>query len=83
MDHAVVDLEQAAATAARATELAIQVAKTTGAEVPAWAGTVVRLLDDWSGQLEGQGAAGQPAGGAGEGADVAVSRPARLPAASA
>ena len=65
MDHAVVDLEQAAATAARATELAIQVAKTTGAEVPAWAGTVVRLLDDWAGQLEGQG--GPRAGLAGTG----------------
>jgi len=51
-----VDAGLAAGAAALAVQRAIRAAATAGAEVPAWAGTVVRLLDDWSGQLDRQGA---------------------------
>jgi hypothetical protein len=57
-----VDPKVAAAFAAWATELAIQVTRTRGEQVPGWAGTVVELLDDWSQQL---GPGGRTAGQAG------------------
>jgi hypothetical protein len=46
-----VDARVAAAAAAWAVELAIRATRTNGEQVPGWAGTVVELLHDWSGQL--------------------------------
>jgi hypothetical protein len=46
-----VDARAAAATAAWAVELAIRASRTSGEQVPGWAGTVVELLHDWSRQL--------------------------------
>jgi len=60
-----VDAGLAAGAAAWAVQRAIRAATTAGAEVPAWAGTVAGLLDDWAGQLERQG--GPTAGLAGTG----------------
>jgi hypothetical protein len=54
------DARVAAATAAWAVELAIQATRTSGEQVPGWAGTVAELLHDWSQQLRPGGwAAGQ------------------------
>lgn len=57
-----VDAQVAAATAAWAVELAIQATRTSGDEVPGWAGMVAELLHGWSRQL---GPGGWTAGQAG------------------
>jgi hypothetical protein len=57
-----VDARVAVATAAWAVELAIRATRTSGEQVPGWAGTVAELLHDWSGQL---GPGGRAAGRAG------------------
>lgn len=57
-----VDAQVAAATAAWAVELAIRATRTSGEQVPGWAGTVAELPHDWSQQL---GPGGRAAGQAG------------------
>jgi len=55
-----VDAQVAAATAAWALEVAIEASRSSGEQVPGWAGAVAVLLRGWSGQLSPGGwAAGQ------------------------
>ncbi len=56
------DTGQAVVTAVSAVQLAVQTAVITGEEVPAWAGTVTGLLQDWSQQLDSGGPAAGQAG---------------------